>query len=209
MSEILSDLYDCWSLFVLTCVSISRTVTWFWENMAFSWTLQTPWLSSLPILPASLTSRRLVSKDWPAACPLVEPLTSKKNTTQQPILSFPSMVKCCCSRSVPDHFFLVWFIVCSSVAKALQMQLYETPTGWKFFGNLMDAGKLSLCGEESFGTGEWMLSDLCTQNSRKWKEHPSFTQSLTPSSLPLLTDQARITSVRRTAYGPCSHGCQS
>uniref|UniRef100_A0A3P9AL03 Phosphoglucomutase 1 n=1 Tax=Esox lucius TaxID=8010 RepID=A0A3P9AL03_ESOLU len=30
---------------------------------------------------------------------------------------------------------------------------YETPTGWKFFGNLMDAGKLSLCGEESFGTG--------------------------------------------------------
>lgn len=34
------------------------------------------------------------------------------------------------------------------------MQMYETPTGWKFFGNLMDAGKLSLCGEESFGTGE-------------------------------------------------------
>lgn len=47
-------------------------------------------------------------------------------------------------------------IVCSSVAKALKMQLYETPTGWKFFGNLMDAGKLSLCGEESFGTGEKM-----------------------------------------------------
>lgn len=45
-------------------------------------------------------------------------------------------------------------LVCSSVAKALKMQLYETPTGWKFFGNLMDAGKLSLCGEESFGTGE-------------------------------------------------------
>lgn len=64
------------------------------------------------------------------------------------------MVKCCCSRSVPDQFVLVWFIVCSSVAKALQMPLYETPTGWKFFGNLMDAGKLSLCGEESFGTGE-------------------------------------------------------
>jgi phosphoglucomutase len=30
---------------------------------------------------------------------------------------------------------------------------YETPTGWKFFGNLMDAGKVTLCGEESFGTG--------------------------------------------------------
>lgn len=30
---------------------------------------------------------------------------------------------------------------------------YETPTGWKFFGNLMDADKISICGEESFGTG--------------------------------------------------------
>jgi phosphoglucomutase len=30
---------------------------------------------------------------------------------------------------------------------------YETPTGWKFFGNLMDAGRATLCGEESFGTG--------------------------------------------------------
>ncbi|KAI4881317.1 hypothetical protein NFI96_029943, partial [Prochilodus magdalenae] len=39
------------------------------------------------------------------------------------------------------------------VAKATKIQLYETPTGWKFFGNLMDAGRLSLCGEESFGTG--------------------------------------------------------
>lgn len=39
------------------------------------------------------------------------------------------------------------------VAKANGKAIYETPTGWKFFGNLMDAGKLSLCGEESFGTG--------------------------------------------------------
>ncbi|KFO23187.1 phosphoglucomutase-1 isoform X1 [Fukomys damarensis] len=39
------------------------------------------------------------------------------------------------------------------VANATKTALYETPTGWKFFGNLMDAGKLSLCGEESFGTG--------------------------------------------------------
>jgi len=31
--------------------------------------------------------------------------------------------------------------------------MYEVPTGWKFFGNLMDAGQLSLCSEESFGTG--------------------------------------------------------
>ncbi|VDN06348.1 unnamed protein product [Thelazia callipaeda] len=39
------------------------------------------------------------------------------------------------------------------VAKETGLPLYETPTGWKFFGNLMDANKLSLCGEESFGTG--------------------------------------------------------
>jgi phosphoglucomutase len=39
------------------------------------------------------------------------------------------------------------------VARALGIPCYETPTGWKFFGNLMDAGKVTLCGEESFGTG--------------------------------------------------------
>ncbi|KAL2527179.1 Phosphoglucomutase [Abeliophyllum distichum] len=39
------------------------------------------------------------------------------------------------------------------VAQKLDLPFYEVPTGWKFFGNLMDAGKLSICGEESFGTG--------------------------------------------------------
>ncbi|MCI0412135.1 alpha-D-glucose phosphate-specific phosphoglucomutase [bacterium] len=39
------------------------------------------------------------------------------------------------------------------VAKELGVPAYETPTGWKFFGNLMDAGMCTLCGEESFGTG--------------------------------------------------------
>ncbi|MBL7005117.1 MAG: alpha-D-glucose phosphate-specific phosphoglucomutase [Gammaproteobacteria bacterium] len=39
------------------------------------------------------------------------------------------------------------------VAEALGLECYETPTGWKFFGNLLDAGKITLCGEESFGTG--------------------------------------------------------
>lgn len=39
------------------------------------------------------------------------------------------------------------------VAEELGVPCYETPTGWKFFGNLMDAGKVTLCGEESFGTG--------------------------------------------------------
>ncbi|KAM9844517.1 phosphoglucomutase-1-like isoform 1-T1 [Aulostomus maculatus] len=51
------------------------------------------------------------------------------------------------ARSMPTSAAL------DRVAKATKIELYETPTGWKFFGNLMDAGRLSLCGEESFGTG--------------------------------------------------------
>jgi len=39
------------------------------------------------------------------------------------------------------------------VAQQLGLPCYETPTGWKFFGNLLDAGRITLCGEESFGTG--------------------------------------------------------
>ena len=39
------------------------------------------------------------------------------------------------------------------VAEALGIERHETPTGWKFFGNLLDAGRATICGEESFGTG--------------------------------------------------------
>ncbi|HKJ22414.1 MAG TPA: alpha-D-glucose phosphate-specific phosphoglucomutase [Gammaproteobacteria bacterium] len=39
------------------------------------------------------------------------------------------------------------------VAQRLGIPCFETPTGWKFFGNLLDAGKVTLCGEESFGSG--------------------------------------------------------
>src|SRR5271157_1588245 len=39
------------------------------------------------------------------------------------------------------------------VAAKLGIRAYETPTGWKFFGNLLDAGLATICGEESFGTG--------------------------------------------------------
>ncbi|KAI8887357.1 Phosphoglucomutase, first 3 domain-containing protein [Backusella circina FSU 941] len=39
------------------------------------------------------------------------------------------------------------------VAKKMGVEYFEVPTGWKFFGNLMDAGRCSVCGEESFGTG--------------------------------------------------------
>jgi phosphoglucomutase len=39
------------------------------------------------------------------------------------------------------------------VAEKLKIGMYETPTGWKFFGNLLDAGKVTICGEESAGAG--------------------------------------------------------
>ena len=51
------------------------------------------------------------------------------------------------ARSMPTSCAL------DRVAAALGIDCYETPTGWKFFGNLLDAGKATLCGEESFGTG--------------------------------------------------------
>ncbi len=51
------------------------------------------------------------------------------------------------ARSMPTSMAI------DRVAHALNIDCYETPTGWKFFGNLMDAGRVTLCGEESFGTG--------------------------------------------------------
>ena len=50
------------------------------------------------------------------------------------------------ARSMPTSTAL------DRVAVKLGIPCYETPTGWKFFGNLLDAGKVRLCGEESFGT---------------------------------------------------------
>ena len=51
------------------------------------------------------------------------------------------------ARSMPTS------LAVDRVAERLGIDCYETPTGWKFFGNLMDAGRVTLCGEESFGTG--------------------------------------------------------
>lgn len=45
------------------------------------------------------------------------------------------------------------------VARELGVPCFETPTGWKYFGNLLDAGKITLCGEESFGTGSVHLRE--------------------------------------------------
>ena len=50
------------------------------------------------------------------------------------------------------------------VAAKMGVEFFETPTGWKFFGNLMDAGRLSVCGEESFGTG----SDHIREKDGPW-----------------------------------------
>jgi len=45
------------------------------------------------------------------------------------------------------------------VAADLGIPCYETPTGWKYFGNLLDSGRISICGEESFGTGSKHLRE--------------------------------------------------
>mmetsp|Transcript_33182 Transcript_33182/g.105778 ORF Transcript_33182/g.105778 Transcript_33182/m.105778 type:complete len:581 (+) Transcript_33182:116-1858(+) len=62
------------------------------------------------------------------------------------------------ARSMPTSGAL------DQVAKALGVELFEVPTGWKFFGNLMDAGRCSICGEESFGTG----SDHVREKDGMW-----------------------------------------
>lgn len=54
---------------------------------------------------------------------------------------------CGVARSMPTSTAV------DQVARQLGIKCYETPTGWKFFGNLLDAGLINLCGEESFGTG--------------------------------------------------------
>ena len=57
------------------------------------------------------------------------------------------------SRSMPTSGAL------DRVASKLDLPIYEVPTGWKFFGNLLDAGKITICGEESFGTGSFHIRE--------------------------------------------------
>ena len=65
-----------------------------------------------------------------------------------------SLLKCA-------HQVLTGSRECCRVAEGKGIKCYEVPTGWKFFGNLMDDNRCSLCGEESFGTGSdhvrWVL----------------------------------------------------
>ena len=69
-----------------------------------------------------------------------------------PLIRMPADAAACAwaqglARSMPTSAAL------DRVADKLELPFFEVPTGWKFFGNLMDAGKLAICGEESFGTG--------------------------------------------------------
>ena len=57
------------------------------------------------------------------------------------------------ARSMPTSGAL------EQVTTKLGIPFYETPTGWKFFGNLLDANKISICGEESFGTGSFHVRE--------------------------------------------------
>lgn len=53
------------------------------------------------------------------------------------------------ARSMPTSRAL------DQVAASMGLPCYETPTGWRFFCNLLESGRIGLCGEESFGTGSW------------------------------------------------------
>lgn len=57
------------------------------------------------------------------------------------------------SRSMPTSGAL------DRVTEKLNIPFYEVPTGWKFFGNLLDDNRISLCGEESFGTGSFHIRE--------------------------------------------------
>ena len=66
------------------------------------------------------------------------------------------------ARSMPTSAAL------DNVCKALGLSYYETPTGWKFFGNLLDADKIAICGEESFGTGSNHVREGSPRSGSSW-----------------------------------------
>ncbi len=68
------------------------------------------------------------------------------------------------ARSMPTSAAVDKVVARLAADGDVTLNFRETPTGWKFFGNLMDAGQLSLCGEESFGTG----CDLIREKDGIW-----------------------------------------
>jgi phosphoglucomutase len=97
------------------------------------------------------------------------------------------------------------------VAQAQGISCYETPTGWKFFGNLLDAGKATLCGEESAGTGsdhvrEKMASGRCCSGSTssrcrasRWRRSCVSTGRGTAVTTTRATTMRRLTQLRPTS----------
>lgn len=109
---------------------------------------------------------------------------------------------CCFAVSKVHCDFLESSFICIScrVAKATKIELYETPTGWKFFGNLMDAGMLSLCGEESFGTGTVLFQVNRSKDASFNDKHSNESH---------MVFQGETIFVRRMGFGLCWHGCPS
>ena len=90
------------------------------------------------------------------------------------------------------------------VATAKEMTCYEVPTGWKFFGNLMDADKCSICGEESFGTGSDHVR--CTPTALPARAAAGPARAL---SAERMQGTAVHPAGKRTGSGPCWRGCPS
>ena len=93
------------------------------------------------------------------------------------------------------------------VAEKKGITCYEVPTGWKFFGNLMDDGRCSICGEESFGTGSnhircaaKVLLLPTSVIALGWPRYDHILTSLRAAS---------CGAEKRTAYGQCSRGSPS
>lgn len=120
-------------------------------------------------------------------------------------------VYCCVCFCPEDSLcFLVYscIVFAFRVAKATKIELYETPTGWKYFGNLMDAGRLSLCGEESFGTGTVPLrQDVRLKNVPL--NNDSFNFQCNTLQIHYMYFQVEAMFERRTAFGLCLPGCPS
>ena len=105
------------------------------------------------------------------------------------------------------------------VAKELGIDCFETPTGWKFFGNLLDAGKITLCGEESFGTGSNHVREkdgsgpcssgcrswpcAAAQSPRSWPSTGSASDATTTRATTTRPSPATPPTVSTTAWKPC------
>lgn len=101
---------------------------------------------------------------WLAVCPLDVLLTGRVvlcGKLEQILICILIMVvavsqiwKYSWKLSLKEQEFKLNSACCFRVAQKKGVEVFEVPTGWKYFGNLMDAGRLSICGEESFG---WAL----------------------------------------------------